>query len=281
MTAKIVGTLQPSLERAEIERTKRKTNNLDAYDYYLRGLESFYRGTRNRLTEAQQLFCSAIELDREFASAYGMAAWCYLLRRNNNWMDDPAREVSHAGELARQAVRAGKDDATALSSGGFVLARLLDELSRGDALIGRSLAIDPNSAVAWQFSAWTKIYLGQPEAAIDHFARAMRLSPLDPILYGMQNGTAAAYFLAAQYGQAVSWAERALTEQPNYLAALRISAASHALAGHLSQAQAAMKRICQIDPALRLSDLGTLAPFRRPEDFTRYVEGLRIAGLPE
>ena len=112
-------------------------------------------------------------------------------------------------------------------------------------------------------------------------ARAMRLSPLDPLIFGMQNGTAAAHFLAGRYDEASSWAEKALREQPDYLPALRMAAASHALPGRVAEAQKAMVRMRQIDPELRCSNLTDIVPFRRPEDFARYVEGLRTAGLPE
>jgi tetratricopeptide (TPR) repeat protein len=126
-----------------------------------------------------------------------------------------------------------------------------------------------------------RIHLREPEAAIEHLTRAMRLNPLDPLLYGMQNGMAAAHFLAGRYDEASSWAEKALREQPNYLPAIRMSAASHAFAGRLAEAQKTMARMRQIDPALRVAGLKDLVPFRRSEDFARYAEGLRTAGLPD
>jgi hypothetical protein len=95
--------------------------SLHAYDYYLRGMASFYRGTKDAISEALQLFHKAIALDPEFASAYGMAAWCYVQRKNNLWMADRAQETAAIGRLARRAARLGKDDPTALYTGGFAL----------------------------------------------------------------------------------------------------------------------------------------------------------------
>jgi tetratricopeptide (TPR) repeat protein len=270
------------LEQAEIERAKRKpTASLDAYDYYLRGMASFYRGTRGAISEALQLFQKAIELDSEFGSAYGMAAWCYVQRKNNGWMIDRAQEIDAIGRLARRAARFGKEDPTALYTGGFALAQVVGHLDAGVALIDRALTLDPNLAAGWHLSGWVRIHLREPEAAIEHLAHAIRLNPLDPLLYGMQNGMAAAHFLAGRYDEASSWAEKALREHPNYLPAIRMSAASHAFAGRLEQAQKAMTRMRQIDPALCVAGLADLVPFRQPEDFARYVEGLRRAGLPD
>ena len=80
---RVVGAIMPKLERAEIERAKRKpTESLDAYDYYLRGMANFHQGTRQAINEALPLFHRAIELDPNFASAYGMAASCHYLAQD-------------------------------------------------------------------------------------------------------------------------------------------------------------------------------------------------------
>src|SRR5262245_54429856 len=285
VTASIVGVIAPKLEQAEIVRAKHKpTESLDAYDCYLRGVASLheiYGGSKEAITEALQQFYRATELDPEFASAFGMAAWCYVLRRNYGWGTDDAREIAETERLAQRAVRFAKEDAVALYTGGFALARVAGYLDDGAALIDRALALDPNLAAAWHLSGWVNIYLGKPEIAIDHMARAMRLNPLDPLMYGMQNGTAAAHFLAGRYNEASEWSERALSGHANYLPALRMAAASNASAGRMEELQKAVARIRQIDPELRVSKLNDVVPFRGSEDFARYVKGLRKAGLPE
>jgi tetratricopeptide (TPR) repeat protein len=130
-------------------------------------------------------------------------------------------------------------------------------------------------------SGWVRVYLGEPEVAIKHVAQAMRLSPSDLLIGGMQCAIACAHFLAGRYDEASSWAERAIQEQPNYLGALRVTAASNALAGRLAKAQQAIAHLCQLDPQFRVSNLVDRVPLRRPEDLARYAEGLRKAGLPE
>jgi predicted Zn-dependent protease len=97
----------------------------------------------------------------------------------------------------------------------------------------------------------------------------------------MQYGTAIAHFLAGRADEATSWAERALRERPNCHPALRVDAASHALAGRSDCARNALARLRALDPLLRISNLKEFAPFRRPEDSARYEDSLRKAGLPE
>jgi TolB-like protein/class 3 adenylate cyclase len=282
VTASVVGAIAPKLEQVEINRATRKpTESLDAYDYYLRGIAIFDQYTREATDEALQLFYRAIELDPGFASAHGLAAWCYLRRKNYGWMTEPLQELAEAERVARRAVELGKDDAVALCSGGYVLARLGHSLHASAALIDRALNLNSNLARGWFLSGWVRNYLGEPEVAIEHFTRAIRLNPLDPLIFGMQTGIAAAHFLARRYDESSSWAERAILEHSNYLPALRMAAASHALAGRLEAAQQAMARMRQADPNLRISTLTELLPFRGPEDCARYEEGLRKAGLPE
>jgi adenylate cyclase len=282
ITARVVGEIAPKLEQAEIERAKRKpTESLDAYDYFLRGMANVHQWTRAANDEALRLFYKAIELDPGFASAYGMAAWCYIWRKLNGWVIDRAQETSEGARLARRAVELGKDDAVALSRGGHALAWFIRDLDNGAACIDRALVLNPNLAAAWNLSGWVRAYRGELDLAIEHHARAMRLSPLDPILYNMHVGTAFAHFLAGRYDEAIRWANRALSEQPNYPAANRILAASNALAGHMSEAHEAMAHLRELDPSLRVSNLKEVFPLRRPEDLAKFAEGLREAGLPD
>jgi adenylate cyclase len=291
VTVSVVGAIAPKLQQAEIERAKHKpTESLDAYDHYLRGLASLRRRTREANNEALRLFYRAIELDPEFSSAHGMAAWCYHRRKGRSaadaetrfrWMADRVKETSETARLARRAVELGKEDAVALSAGGVALAYVVGDLDDGAAFIDRALMLNPNLAAAWTFSGWVRIYLGEPEVAIEHLTHSMRLSPLDPMMDAAQYGIAFAHFFAGRYDEALSWAGKALRERRNYHSELRIFAASSALAGRLEDAQEAMARLREIDPALRVSDVKDLMPLRRPGDAARYAEGLRKAGLPE
>jgi TolB-like protein len=281
VTASIVGIIAPKMQQAEIERAKRKpTESLDAYDYYLRGLANLQRATKEAISEALQPFYKAIELDHEFSSAHGMAAWCYMRRKASRWMTDRAKETSEAARLARLAVEFGKKDAVALCTGGYALAYVAGDLDEGVAFVDRALALNPNLALAWFCRGCVKIFLGEPELAIGDFAHSMRLSPLDPFINMAQSGIGLAHFIAGRHDDASLWAQRALRETPDYHPALRVLAASRATAGRLEDAQRAIARLREFDPHFRVSDLQDLTPLRRPEHFALYADGLGKAGLP-
>lgn len=284
VTESVVGAIAPAVERAEVERAKRKpTESLDAYTVYLRGLAKLFQfANRQAIEDALGLFNGAIELDPEFACAYGRAAACYARAKGQGWISGTANEIAEVSRLARRAVDLGKDDAIALATSGWAFAYVARDRDAGAALIDRALVLNSNLSEAWSYGGWTKLYLGEPEAAIDRFARATRLSPLDPWGVVMRSGIAHAHFFLGRYDEAVSWAAIALRDDPDHQPALRIGAASNAMAERPEQAKKAVDRLLQLHPALRASNLkNVLGPYRRAQDLSLYEEGLRKAGLPE
>jgi TolB-like protein/DNA-binding response OmpR family regulator/Tfp pilus assembly protein PilF len=282
LTASVVCAIAPKLEQAEMARAARKpTENLNSYDYFLRGMASLHQWRREDVQEALQLFYRAIALDPKFASAHGAAAQCYANRKAHRWMTDRAQEIAEAERLASRAVALGRDDAFALSSSGNALAYVVGDLEGGLGCIERALALNPNLAAAWYHGAWVRIFLGEPDVAMEHLERAMRLSPFDSRLGLMETAMAFAYCFAGRYEEASSWAEKAIRDAPDFGIAAYICATSHALAGRSVVARSVMARIRQFDPARRISHLKEDIPLRRPEDYSRLAEGLRKAGLPE
>jgi adenylate cyclase len=281
ITTSVIGAIAPKLEQVEIERANRKTDNLDAYDCFLRGMASYYHQD-NRQQAALRLFTQAFELDPEFASAYAMASSCYAMRKASGRRTNPERETAEAIRLARRAMEIAKDDALTLTASGLTLAFVGADLDLGVALTDRSLALNENLSLAWINHGWLKVWLGEPSEALESIGRAMRLSPLDPYMPWMQDALAHAQFFLGDYDKASWWATKAIAESPDFHDALRISCASDALAGRLKQARQVMGRLRQLDPSLRVSGLRQIqGPYRRPEDIVKYEDAMRKAGLPE
>jgi len=282
ITTSVVGAIAPRLESAEIARAKHKpTDSLDAYDYYLRGMANFHQRTKEAISRALPQFYKAIELDPDFATAYGIAAQCYFWRKINGWMTDREQEIAEGIRLARRAVELGKDDAVALTRGGHSIAHLSGDLDAGIAHIDRALVLNPNLAIAWQLGGMLRLFHGEPDAGSEYLAQSIRLSPLDPEMFRAYVGTAYSHFYLGRFEEALLWGEKALRELPTFLPAASVIAASHALAGRRDAAERAMRYLRELDPTLRISNLRQWWPLRRPEDLARFEEGLRKAGLPE
>ena len=282
VTQNVIGAIGPKLEQAEIDRAKRKpTESLDAYDLFLRGMASFDRRTQADNEDALQFFYAAMKRDHEFASAYALAAACYCQRKANGWVLDRPQEIVEATRLAAQASVLGRDDAVALCWSGWALAYVAHDLHRGSAMFERALVLNSNLAIAWHWGGWIKYWSGDVDEGLERLARAERLSPLDPLQFHKQSAIAHGYFFADRHEEALSFARKALHEAPTSHAALRIAAASAALAPSHTEAEQFVRRLQQRDPQLRVSNLrDALGPYQ-PVMLEKYEDALRRAGLPE
>jgi tetratricopeptide (TPR) repeat protein len=282
VTSSVIGAIFPQLERAEIERAKRKpTESLQAYDYYLRALSSFYQFTREQNIEALRLSQAANVIDPEFAAAYAIGAYSYLQRSIFGWTSDAAQERVEARRLVKRAIELDKDDPTVLARAGQVISGLMGEVEEGAALVSLAQNLDPNLVAARYSGGWEHLWLGDVDAALKQFHIAVRLSPLDPLLFFAQTGIAYAHFMAGRYDEGSSWARSAVLQRPNYLNAQFILTACHAMSGRVEEARVVCARLMQLKPARRISTIISRTKFRRPEDIERLAQACRIAGIPE
>ena len=283
VTASVVGAIAPKLDEAEIERTRRKpVENLDAYDLFLRGLAVSYVWTKESVEEALRLFYRSIELDPEFSAPYGLAARCYVIRKSQGWVVDQEWEKAEIRRLALRVSVVGRDDALALTWVGHGLVFVCRDYDTGAALVDQALSINQNLAVGWTNRGLVSVFLGQHDAAIEQFGRALRLSPRDSETYRTEGGMAFALLFLGRYAEAVNWTTRALAHRAGYVPIMRTAAAANALAGNLEDAQKVMEEVRKHDPLMRISHLGErYTTYRRAEDNQRMIEGLRLAGLPQ
>jgi TolB-like protein/Flp pilus assembly protein TadD len=271
VAAGVIGAISPQLERAEIERAQRKpTENLQAYDYYLRAFASFYKFTREAHFEAIRLAQTAREIDPDFAAAYALGARCYVLRKTFGWSADPVRERDEARLLARRALELDKDDPSVLAMAGYALAHVAGEIEEGASFLARALKLDPNLVIARHWSGYVHLWLGNIDAAIEQFEIAMRLNPLGPQIYNSQNGLACAHFLAGRFDEAASWAEAALRLLPNFVPAQFTLAASHAMSGRIQEARAACAHAMELNPTATIANRRS---YRRPEHIEKMGAG--------
>jgi adenylate cyclase len=276
------------MEQVETERAKRKPlQHLGAYDFLLRARAisqgNIWRpkGGPADVDEAHRLLLQALELDAEFAPAYAAAAQTFSVRKSNHWVLDRDREVAEANRLARAVGRFGADDPAALCVAGSALAHVVRDVDAGSSYTDRALTLAPNLAIANLYGALVCMWRGDSELAITRLNRAIRLSPLDPMLFAMHDTMAQAHFQARRYAEAVLCAEASLAEQPDDSIATRILAVSHALTGETEKARSAVEKLMRLVPSLRVSNFQeTLGPYPQ-EVIERQANGLRLAGLPE
>ncbi|MFB3134713.1 MAG: adenylate/guanylate cyclase domain-containing protein [Rhodospirillales bacterium] len=282
ITESIVGTIEPQLHLVESERAKHKPpESLDAYDYTLRGVAHMNANTPEDNAEALGLFRKAIEIDPGYARAYAHASRCYALRERMGGMSLSEEDKAEGIFLAQAALKADKTDPVILLEASFTTGLVEHDLDGAIALIDRSLVLNPNSAFAWTMSGLMRCYVGDPETAIEHAKRAMRLSPLDPLLWISCSVMATGHMQAKRYEEAVTWANKSIRENATFSTPYRTLAASCAHLGRLDEARAAIRRMFEMDPGLTISRFVKKYPVSRYMNCEDYLDGLRKAGLPE
>ena len=281
ITESIIGALQPTIRSSEIERARRKRpGNLHAYDYVMRALPSIWAVERATNEEALGLLEQAMALDPSYALPKALAAWCHGQRVPFLWTNHPEEERSAALRLAKEAARLDSDDPLVLTilASAHAVGR---EFTEAVPLIDRAVQLDPNSAWAWHHSGWIRNFLNQPDLAIEHFQRSIRISPLDPYNFDAAIGIGIAHFHAERFAEAASWVRQGIAEKPSATWAWRIVAAAYANLGRLDEAREALTRLVQAHPGITIAAIKQASMPPSPSFQHALFDGLRTAGLPE
>ena len=279
ITESVIGAIEPSLRRAEIERARRKRpNSLDAYDFYLRALPYAYANTPQDSEKALRLLLEALAREPDYPTAQAHAAWCYEQRffRGGHRSEDKAEAVRHA----RAVMASATDDALALAIAAFVVAMLTHDYESAVGAVDRALLLNGNSALALGFSAMTEANAGRYEAAIEHGLRAVHLSPLDPMNYHPCLGMGFAYLFSGRNEEAVVASNHAIQANPSFMVSHALLVASYAQLGRLDAARVAAQRLLEAAPSFTVTMMEQME-FTAPERVAQFGAALRQAGLPD
>jgi adenylate cyclase len=277
VTREIVSALAVKLTKREQRRLERTgTDNLEAYDHYLRGRQLVFQRNRRGVEEARPLLERAIDLDPEFAQAYAMLAVTYLLDHVNDWHDAGGKPLEKAHELAQMAVARDGDDADAHWALGWTLLQRRQH-DRAMAEARTALLCEPNLALAHSLLGQVLYYSGRSAEALHPLTSALRLDPNDDQLL---HYLALAYFGVGQYEDAAAALNRRIIRKPDTDISRVLLAACYGHLGRMEEAQAQWREAMQINPDYSLEHRRRVLPYKDPPDFERIVEGLSKAGLP-
>lgn len=279
---RVAGAVHPSIREAEIALARRKRpESLAAYDLVLRAMPHLWAHRREDNAEAIRLLDEARKADPTYARATAVAAWARAQHVIYNWAPDIEAARTEGRAMIDAAAGEVGDDPTALTALATATTLLLGDLQRAGHFADRALALDPNNAWAWTRRGFITAYGGKPAEAIAAFERAVALSPLDPFSFNSYIGLGFANFALGRYDEAVSWTQRAMREKGGMTWAYRDLAAFYAHAGRLDDARQAIRELTLSRPGLTVAEVGQALAFIDPEILKRYLDGLRMAGLPE
>jgi TolB-like protein len=279
ITLDVVGAIQPSLLEAEIERVKRKRpENINAYDLVLRAIPYVFLSMPAGAMEAMPLLEKALAIESDYGTAHGLLAWCHEILFTRH--DFNQRSHDAAIRHARAAIAYGRDDANALTLGGFVIAIIEHDRATAFEAFEQALLLSPSSSFALFFGSLTLAFAGEAENAIAWAERALRISPFDRLSYVAYHALAIGHFLRGRYAQAANAARRAVQSDPRMSISHSLLAAALAKLGQIEEAEAAGRQVLALDPSFSTARFCTAIGI--PIELCKpLAEAWYAAGLPD
>jgi adenylate cyclase len=267
------------LRQAEIQRAKRKRpENLDAYDMYLRALPHAQVAMPGDGAKALEWLHKSLALEPDYAAAHALAAWCYEQRYRRGGMleADKIAGLYHA----RAALAAGADDPTTLATAGFVIGLIEHDYQTAMNAIDEALVLNASSTLALGLGAVILAHDGQVVRAIEYGERGLRLGPHDPIAYVQLAGIGIAHFAAGRFEQAAAACNKSCQSNPHFSFPVVLQTAALCRLGRLDKAKALARRVLELEPHFSIAKL-IKAQTGRAEIWDPVGDALRQVGLPE
>jgi len=272
ITQSVVAAIEPALRKAEIDRIRRKRpDDLDAYDLYLRALAHMYKVKPEDRAAALDFIAQALRIDPDYAEAHGVAAWCYFAK--SLWEGSPPnpyREVML--EHVRRVQELQPEDASTLAHAAISLALATNDYASALAMIDRAISINPSSAHAYGHGSVINTWAENYDKSIEFSERALRLSPFDPLSVMPLAGQAGARMMKGEYEEAIACARRALQVYPTHTPSFLITIISLMRLGRANEAQTASHRFMAVSPTYHIIPQAPV--------FRHFIAELKEAGLP-
>jgi adenylate cyclase len=278
VTVAVVSAIQPKLFQTEIAMTRRRPENLTAYDFFLRAMQQYYLANREGLAETIRLAHRALELDPRFGFVAALAGVSHMQNVILDYAIDPQFDRTEAVRLLRLALSVYDDDPDTLAMAAMTSAFMVGDTESEIEMADRAVALNPNSFRAWSCRGQVYRTAGLPEEAVQSFERAMRMSPTDPLLHRALVGMGQAFIELCRFDEAIVAGKKALRQHPFYSPAYRCLASAFAHLGRDAEAREAAARVLELDPAFTIS--AWIARGGQSNSKLQ-LEGFRKAGLLE
>jgi TolB-like protein len=277
ITMNVVGAIEPSLRKIEVERVKRKRpDNLGAYDLVLRALPHTYSHRAEDADIAIPQLLKALELEPGYPAAHASLAWCYhFLYRLGLRPEDRAKAIEHA----HAALAGGADDATTVGISGFVISMDERDYATGLSLLDRALSLSSSNIIGLCCGALILSIMGKFEPATERAQRALRFSPFDSLNYLSYNALVVSNLCTGRYQEAHEAGRRSVQLNPRFSVCHAFLAAALAMVGRVDEAKSQAQRVLTLEPTFTVNRFLATAGFDGAV-FSKLSQAWEIAGLP-
>ena len=277
----ITTAVAPAFVSAETLKAERKApENLVAWDFVMRANWHLSRRGREDLAEARRMYIKALELDPKSVIALSGLAFSLCWINIFGWDEDLESIRRRAYEVAQNAVNLDASDAWSHMILGWVRFTQRN-LEAAISECHRALELNPNLALAESILSIACSWHGDNDGAMEHAKKAERLSPRDPAQSMWSFARSSAEFGVGNYEEAARWAKLATDVLPEFPGAWRYLASSLGHLDRLTEARAAADELLRVLPSENLRMVREGLPGNIPERIDSFVDGLRMAGLPE
>jgi len=278
ITTRIASTIVPELESFENRRSAvKRTEDLNAWDFYLRGLQTFYDETCEGTAASLKMFQSAVEADATYCDAWARLGWSYAKIIMHECTDDVEPVLKKGFEAARRAI--ALDDASALAHMSLGMMHIwAGETALGLAEGQRTLELNPNFAQAAMAVGNRLDLVGQTEEGIAQMERALTLNPRDPIRWRYMAYLARAHLSLGEYEKAAEWGQKAVMLRPDLPEALFRYAVCVAHLDRVDEARDLIAQCSAIDPGY-VAKRADWRPYPDEKRNMHVMDGLRRHNL--
>jgi TolB-like protein/DNA-binding winged helix-turn-helix (wHTH) protein len=279
VTTRIVGRIDPVTLFIEGQPNRRE--HYGATGLLLLAIPLIFSMERKKYEEAGLLIGRALETDPDNAMVAAWAAHWHLFYAGQGWSQNVERTHEITQHLALKAIKLDPNNAEALGIYGHICSIVNKDFDAALYHFDRSLRLNPSLAFTWALSAATYCYIGEPELALQRLERYGELAPLDPYSSFFEGLYTVAYAFKGDYERAVIVGRRCVKAMPDFVAGYKPLIASLGHLGRPDEARPYVEKLLSLEPTFTVEHFGNRYPFKREEDRRRYMEGLRLAGIPE
>jgi DNA-binding SARP family transcriptional activator len=279
VTTRIVARIDPVI--LHIEGQPKRRERYGATGLLLQAIPMTFSMERTQYEEAGRLIQQALALEPDNARAEAWAAHWHLFYIGQGWAKDIGKTTEEVQRHALKAITLDPENAEALGIYAHSCARRAKDFDTALSFFDRALRLNPSLAFNWALSAATYCYIGEPDIALRRMRRYRELASHDLYFSYFETVYTIAYTFKGDYERAVLFGRRAVKANPNFVAGYKPLIAS---LGHLDrhdEAQDYVRTLLSLEPNFTVEKFGQIYSIKKPSDRERYMEGLRLAGVPE